>query len=244
MKKRPDYGIDAPGVIRNLTLSGLLIIALGILFPHFEYMGINIETIYIGLFYGATLIAAAVLMLLYSKSGKFFHRDRIIKMVDWKGDETVLDAGTGRGLLMIAAAKKLTGGRFVGIDIWNKRDLTKNSYEAALRNAESEGVREKIELFNEDVRNLTFPDKYFDVILSNLCLHNIKDISERQKALSELKRVLKPGGTFILSDYKNIQEYEDSLRESGFSVETTGPYFADTFPPLKIIRAILTVPYD
>jgi predicted nicotinamide N-methyase len=39
----------------------------------------------------------------------------------------VLDVGTGRGLLLIAAAKKLSGsGRAVGIDIWKASDLSEN----------------------------------------------------------------------------------------------------------------------
>ena len=68
-------------------------------------------------------------MILYSKFGKFRHRDRMLKMVNWKGDEIVLDVGTGRGLMMIGAARKLTSGKSVGIDIWSKKDLSGNSME-------------------------------------------------------------------------------------------------------------------
>ena len=36
-----------------------------------------------------------------------------------------------------------------------------------------------------------FADNYFDVILSNLCIHNIKDKEGRQKACAEIHRLLK-----------------------------------------------------
>ena len=45
-------------------------------------------------------------MLVYSKWGKFRHRDRMLNMIAWRGDEHVLDVGTGRGLLIIGAAKR------------------------------------------------------------------------------------------------------------------------------------------
>jgi arsenite methyltransferase len=77
-----------------------------------------------------------VLMIVYAKHGKFLHRDRILAMVDWKGDESVLDVGTGRGLLMIGAAKKLTTGKAAGIDIWSTKDLSGNAMERTLPNAD------------------------------------------------------------------------------------------------------------
>ena len=43
-------------------------------------------------------------------------------MIPWRGNETVLDVGTGRGLLMIGAARRLTTGISVGIDIWSAKD--------------------------------------------------------------------------------------------------------------------------
>jgi arsenite methyltransferase len=44
-------------------------------------------------------------MLAYSL--KLNIRDRMLDMIHWKGNETVLDTGTGRGLLAIGAAKRL-----------------------------------------------------------------------------------------------------------------------------------------
>jgi ubiquinone/menaquinone biosynthesis C-methylase UbiE len=65
---------------------------------------------------GAVLLAEACLMLLYSLKGKFRHRDRMLALAQLHGDENVLDIGTGRGLLLVGAAKRLTTGRAVGLD--------------------------------------------------------------------------------------------------------------------------------
>ena len=73
------------------------------------------------------------LMLLYAKVGKFRHRDRMLALHIWSGSEQVLDIGTGRGLLLVGAAKRLTTGYATGIDIWNKEDLSGNSAQRTFR---------------------------------------------------------------------------------------------------------------
>jgi len=114
-------------------------------------------------------------------------------MLTWKGNERVLDIGTGRGLLMIGAAKRLTTGKSSGIDIWNKKDLSNDTYEAALRNAELEGVENKVEIRNADALDIPFADNNFDYVLSNLCIHNIGSQRGRSVVCREIIRVLKPG---------------------------------------------------
>ena len=176
-------------------------------------------------------------MIVYAKRGKFRHRDRMLGMIAWRGDEHVLDVGTGRGLLMIGAAKKLRTGKSVGIDIWNDEDLSGNFRDNTLRNATNEGVREKIELLSEDARKMSFSDGCFDVILSNLCLHNIPSHEGRVEACREIARVLKPRGVALISDFQKTGEYASTFVAAGLRVERFGPFFLDTFPPLMIVRA-------
>ena len=176
-------------------------------------------------------------MYAYARFGKFKHRDRMLNLQEWKGDERVLDVGTGLGLLMIGAAKKLTTGKATGIDIFNEYDLSDNTIEQAKRNAELEKVSDKTEILVENILQTTFDDNYFDVIVSNLCLHNLYTTDEREKACMEINRILKPGGKAIISDFKNTGEYKKTFRSLGLNVQKAGTYFFDTFPPLTIIIA-------
>jgi len=237
MAEKPDYGIDAPTVIRNLLLAAAACILIAVLFPR---PTINHVTLVLnpGLFYTAAwLTAPALLMLHYSKAGKFRHRDRMLAMAQWTGTETVLDVGAGRGLLLIGAAKKLSTGHAVGIDIWSTVDLSGNSPEAVNKNIALEGVEDKAEVRSEDARKMSFPDASFDVVLSNACLHNIHPGKGRRQACREIARVLKPGGQAVISDFQLMRDDAREFRSAGLTVEM-GPlgWFA-TFPPLRILVA-------
>jgi SAM-dependent methyltransferase len=236
MRSRPNYGIDAPHVIRNLLLSGLSAIVLCLLIPSFWIGKVRVYLYPNLIWTGAWLMLPAVLMIIYAKIGKFRHRDRILNCVRWTGTEQVLDVGTGRGLLLAGAAKKLTTGRAVGIDIWNQEDLSGNNMPNLLRNLDLEGVREKTEIRNEDAQKMSFPDEYFDVVLSNLCLHNIYNVPGRVQACREIARVLKPGGLTVISDFRHTREYRDTFSKLGFEIHNL-PLSFNTFPPLRIITA-------
>ncbi|HTV05792.1 MAG TPA: class I SAM-dependent methyltransferase [Acidobacteriaceae bacterium] len=230
--KKADYGIDAPGVIRNLLVIGAGLLAAAGVLRHF---GISFQ--YACFWTGAALIAEGILMLAYSKWGKLRHRDRMLALHDWHGGEQVLDVGTGRGLLLIGAAKRLTAGKAIGIDIWNAEDLSGNARERTERNLAVEGVAARCTLLSEGAQKMEFADGSFDVVVSNLCLHNLYDRVERRKAVMEIARVLKPGGTAILSDYKKTGEYANWLREAGLTVKRRMPNLLTTFPPLTVITA-------
>jgi len=237
MSQRPDYGIDAPSVIRNLFLASAALAAAATFFPRFTIAHI-VFILNPGFYYTAASCAVAgALMLLYSKAGKLRHRERMLANVSWTGAEQVLDVGAGRGLLLIGAAQRLTTGHATGIDIWNAEDLSGNGPQALLHNIELEGVSAKTTVKSEDARRMTFADNSFDVVLSNLCLHNIYQKPGRRKALNEIVRVLKPGGVAVISDFRHMREYARELRAAGLRVQMCPLNWMSTFPPLRILVA-------
>jgi len=241
--RKADYGIDAPGVVRNLFVAaGLLLAALVVCPPRagpFRIAGADVTFELRGMFAGSAVgcLLGGALMILYAEWGKFRQRDRMLAMVAWSGAEMVLDVGTGRGLLALGAAKRLRTGTAVGIDIWSPRDLTGNTADAFLANAEAEGVAERVEVRNADARAMPFPDGSFDVVLSNLCLHNIPDAGGRADACHEIARVLRRGGVALVSDFIRTGDYARSFEAAGLAVTRTGPHVLDVFPPLRVVRA-------
>jgi arsenite methyltransferase len=233
---KPDYGIDAPGVIRNLIQSGLAVLLLGWFVPSLKIGPVTFILGRMTIAPGISLILGGVLMIAYAKVGKFRHRDRILKMVDWKGGEMVLDVGTGRGLMMIGAAKKLTSGKAVGIDIWSKKDLSGNSMEKTVRNADIEGVRDRVDVQSGDATAMNFADGSFDLVLSNLCIHNIPSKAGREQACREIIRVLKLGGKAVISDFIHTGEYVQAFKSAGAATTRSRMDFLFTFPPLRIVE--------
>ncbi|HEX3153598.1 MAG TPA: class I SAM-dependent methyltransferase [Candidatus Angelobacter sp.] len=236
MPPKPDYGIDAPGVVRNLLVIGVALIVSGILFPTIHLGNVTVLWNLSAFWPGASCLFTGLLMLLYAKWGKFRHRDKMLNMLRWRGDERVLDVGTGRGLLLIGAARRLTTGIATGIDIWSTKDLSGNSLLRTQTNIDVEGVQDKVDLKSDDARKLSFPDASFDVILSNLCIHNIPGAKDRTQACREIARVLKPGGTALISDLANTGSYQKTFAACGLKVSRTGFNFL-TFPWLRVVRA-------
>jgi ubiquinone/menaquinone biosynthesis C-methylase UbiE len=210
---RPDYGIDAPRAVSVLVAlgaaAGLAALGMGLALP--GPLG-GLAAVALGVL-AADLLTVAVTFLWYSRAGKLRQRDRLLGLICWRGDETVLDIGCGRGLLLIAAAQRLSSGRAVGVDIWSRVDLSGNRPEATRENARRAGVDGRVEVRDGDARSLPFDDATFDVVVSSLVLHNISDREERRQAVREIARVLKPGGRVALLDLRHTGDYVRELRQ-------------------------------
>jgi SAM-dependent methyltransferase len=225
LKSKPDYGFDgSPFSVGIVCIVGAVCFGGGVALFAFPGLGLKIAA-FVLMLCGLLMVFVCGAYLYYVKLGKQHRRDTMISMIDWKGNEKVLDIGTGRGLLMIGAAKKLTLGKCIGIDIWDQDDMHGNAYQNTMRNAELEGVLEKVEVRNEDVRSMSFPNATFDVVLSNLCIHNIPTEEGREKACREISRVLKRNGTAIIADKSHTKEYGEIFATEGLTVEVFRPSF-------------------
>lgn len=235
--KKADYGIDAPGVIRNMFIVAFICLVLAFVVAFIRIPSVSIPALTF-ICPGISFLLGGSLMMLYSTIGKYKYRERLLNMVEWKGDEQVLDIGTGKGLLMVGAAKRLTTGKAYGIDIWNEQDLSGNNSANALDNASIEGVGDRVEVQIQNATEMNFADATFDVVLSNLCLHNIYNKAGRDKACREIYRVLKPGGIAIISDFKHTAEYNAVFKALGMKTAAPKTDYLNTFPPLTVIKAV------
>jgi len=207
--QRPQYGIDAPGLVRFFFTAGTVALAVFLVALLSSVFGQTLKIIITALsgIAATYLLGMGCFMVYYSKVAKLKDCEKLLNLVQWSGDELVLDVGCGRGLMLVGAAKRLTSGKAIGIDLWQQQDQGNNSAAATLSNAAIEGVAERIEVKTADMRQLPFPENYFDAIVSNWTVHNLEIETDRQKALDEIIRVLKPNGILVLSDIVNQAEY-------------------------------------
>jgi arsenite methyltransferase len=237
-QSRPNYGIDAPEVVRRLFSLGILGICFGYATAFAVTHGhlISIRFMIVPLWsFGVAFLIQAFAMLWGSKVGKLRLRDRLIASIPWRGDEQVLDVGCGHGLLLIAAAKQLRTGKAVGIDIWQTEDQSANSPEATRQNILLENVADRIDLKDGDVRKLPFADNTFDVVLSSWCIHNIYDQAGRATAIREILRVLKPGGRLAIVDIRHVPEYAKILKENQMrDIRQSPPNFMFVIPSITL----------
>ena len=189
------YGIDAPHVLYGLAAAALGATAAPPL----------VLTAYAT--FNAAFAAIAVVCapmtcshLWSTRRGKFAVWAAPIDGLALHGEERVLDVGCGRDAVLLLAAQRLAQGQAVGIDLWSAKDHSGNNDQATLRNAELEGVRERVTLRTADMRALPFPDCSFEVVTHSLAIHNIVGAAQRERALAEILRGLKPGGTALIAD--------------------------------------------
>jgi SAM-dependent methyltransferase len=228
--QKADYGIDAPKVVRHMFRRGLIIFLLGaaIWFMNRSAApGPGFAVFCVLAVIGIGFVAKALFMRWSSQVGKLRVRDEILDALPWRGDEKVLDAGCGRGLFLIGAAKRISKpAKATGVDIWSTDDLAGNSAEAATANAKAEGVGDRVKIDTGDLRKLPYGASLFDTVVSSLAIHNLDEHDDREKAVREMWRVLKPGGHLAIFDVAHTADYLDVLksagaevvRESGFSM--------------------------
>jgi SAM-dependent methyltransferase len=214
----PDYGLDAPIIVKRMFTRGAWSIGVGLLMyviNHAQYPVVSARILAVLGFIGAVFWAQGAFMIWSSRVAKLALRDRLLDSLQFKGDEKVLDVGCGRGLMLIGAAKRLKSGKATGIDVWNQQDLSANSADAVKQNAKIEGVNDRVRIETGDARKLVYPDGNYDVVMSTLAIHNMPEKADRDTAIREMWRVLKPGGRLLIYDILHTGAYEKTLREQG-----------------------------
>ncbi len=240
-KPKVHYGQDVPGMVRDDLIIGGILAAQGVFLRLWASKRQSPTTSLVALLGSVTILIGGLsvlesLAIVWSSLvAKLWERDRLLNELLLRGDERVLDVGCGHGLLLLGAAKRLPRGRAVGIDIWSQVDQGNNSREATLANAQAEGVADRVEVHDGDMRKLPFVDASFDVVVASLSIHNIESHQGRYQAIQEMVRVLKPGGRAALMEIFHVRQIAEYLRQSGMQdVRVSGPRFLH-YPPARTI---------
>jgi arsenite methyltransferase len=239
--RKPDWGLDAPGFQLFARYGGVLAVVVGRMINEHGVVSSVPWMASVGsalMWMGTSFFVVSAVSYFGSKIGKLLLRDGILESIDWRGDEQVLDVGCGHGLLLIGAAKKLKSGHAVGVDVWSHRDQKNNSAQATKENACIEGVANRIEIQDADARKLPFADGSFDVVLSSFAIHNISGSSERETAIREIARVLKPGGRLAIADIRHSRAYQKVLQGLGWEdTHLSRRNFLVFVTPTRVLRA-------
>jgi len=115
-------------------------------------------------------------------------RRKVLKLVAETNPTTILDIATGTGdmaiLLSKTNAQKITG-----------LDLSAGMLEVGRKKIKALNLDHRIEMIQGDSENLPFEDNSFDAITVGFGIRNFENL---EKGLTEILRVLKPNGIFII----------------------------------------------
>lgn len=163
---------------------------------------------------------------------------KLMEMIDYKTNISVLDIGCGSGFLLIELSQRLGNASTIyGID------PNTESLQAAQRKMEHWGIK-NIQLLEGVAENIPLSDKSIDLITSNNGINNVQDLD---KVLSECSRLLKPHGQFIqaMNTEQTMVEFYDELIQVLMEshqyqkVDEVHKHIAEKRPPLALLRTKL-----
>ncbi len=128
-----------------------------------------------------------------------------LALSDLKEGETVLDLGSGAGFDCFLAARRVgPSGRVIGVD------MTHEMIEKARANAAKAGLP-NVEFRLGEIEHLPVADASADMVISN-CVINLS--TDKPQVFREALRVLRPGGSLMISDLALSRPLPESVKHS------------------------------
>lgn len=109
----------------------------------------------------------------------------------------VLDVGAGSGRASVMVGLARPGMHVVGLDNFSAQYIAGNSPELFMKNMRIAGIDSRADILSADMRRIPEADGSFDAVVSSYAIDHLsrEGIGE---ALGEVRRVLRPGGEFLL----------------------------------------------
>ncbi|KAE8165635.1 S-adenosyl-L-methionine-dependent methyltransferase [Aspergillus tamarii] len=168
-----------------------------------------------------------------------------------KEGETVLDLGSGSGIDVLLAARKVgPNGQAIGVDMTKKNSMV----ELAEQNTQKAGIS-NTRVIQANINSIPLPDFSVDCIISN-CVVNLVPATDKAAVFKEIARLLKLGGRVAISDIiarkplpdyitndmalyvgcvagaSQVGQYEEYLKQAGFE----DAFIVDTKSDLNLFK--------
>ncbi len=124
-------------------------------------------------------------------------RKKVVKLVGENNPQQILDIATGTGDLAIMMAQ-LDPEKIIGLDI------SAGMLEVGKQKIAKANLSDKIEMIVGDSENMPFDDNTFDAITVSFGVRNFENLD---KGLTEILRILKPGGKFVVLETSNPTKF-------------------------------------
>ncbi|MDE0535158.1 bifunctional demethylmenaquinone methyltransferase/2-methoxy-6-polyprenyl-1,4-benzoquinol methylase UbiE [Tenacibaculum sp. L6] len=124
-------------------------------------------------------------------------RKKVVKLIGENNPKQILDIATGTGDLALMMSE-LNPERIVGLDI------SEGMLQVGRQKVAKANLSNKIEMVVGDSENIPFPDNTFDAITVSFGVRNFENLD---KGITEILRVLKPGGKFVVLETSNPTKF-------------------------------------